>query len=200
MSGSGRATEPEINAEYFAATAAKPPHPILQTLEPWLPEPGHAVDLGCGVGNGSVWLAQHGFSVHAIDIDGEAVAHTKSALAGFANTRVEQVDMARLDLEPCDVIIALFSLFFVRQDEIVPLLGRILSALRPGGVFAGQVLGARDEWAKPPYSCLSSQELAMALSGLEILHWDEVERDGKTVTGKSKHWHVFHVIGRKPAV
>jgi len=35
------------------------------------------------------------------------------------------------------------------------------------------------------------------LSGLKILEFIEKEEDGKTVLGKSKHWHIFYFIAQK---
>jgi hypothetical protein len=33
--------------------------------------------------------------------------------------------------------------------------------------------------------------------GFRFEHLEEVERDGKTVWGEPKHWHVFHIVARK---
>jgi hypothetical protein len=31
----------------------------------------------------------------------------------------------------------------------------------------------------------------------EIVHFNEVERDGKTGLGRTKHWHIYNVIAKK---
>jgi hypothetical protein len=36
------------------------------------------------------------------------------------------------------------------------------------------------------------------LAGLEVELLEEEESDGVTPRGKPKHWHIFHVVARKP--
>ena len=31
----------------------------------------------------------------------------------------------------------------------------------------------------------------------EIVYFDEIEKDGRTALGKTKHWHIYNVIARK---
>ncbi len=31
----------------------------------------------------------------------------------------------------------------------------------------------------------------------EIIHFNELEKDGKTGLGKMKHWHIYNVIAKK---
>lgn len=44
--------------------------------------PGRALDLGCGEGGDSVWLAEHGWQVTAVDIAAAAVARAKNVASG----------------------------------------------------------------------------------------------------------------------
>ncbi len=39
--------------------------------------PGRALDLGCGEGGDSIWLAQHGWRVTAVDIAATAIARAQ---------------------------------------------------------------------------------------------------------------------------
>jgi hypothetical protein len=43
-----------------------------------------------------------------------------------------------------------------------------------------------------------AQALAL-LDGLAIEMFEEEESDGVTPRGTPKHWHIFHIVARKPA-
>ena len=64
--------------------------------------PGRAVDLGCGAGSKSVYLAQHGWQVTGVDIAPEAIkrARKKAAENGLD---IEFVVADLVDLRPEDV-------------------------------------------------------------------------------------------------
>ncbi|MEU9187776.1 methyltransferase domain-containing protein [Streptomyces sp. NPDC048484] len=44
------------------------PNPLLAETAAQLSPPGHALDLGCGEGGDTIWLATHGWQVTAVDI------------------------------------------------------------------------------------------------------------------------------------
>ena len=46
-----------------------------------LPSPGRVIDMGCGAGVLSVWLARRGWQVQAVDVSASAVAASKASLA-----------------------------------------------------------------------------------------------------------------------
>ena len=41
------------------------------------------------------------------------------------------------------------------------------------------------------------QVLDLFKDSFEILHFNELEKDGTTGGGKIKHWHIYNVIARK---
>ena len=104
-----------------------------------------------------------------------------------------------LDPESLDLVFAGFSLFFLRFWEFGQVWQRILQALKPGGIFAGQLLGVKDDWAERGYTVHTLEEVQSLLHPFEVLYFEEAERDGETLLREPKHWHVFHVVGRKIA-
>jgi hypothetical protein len=77
---------------------------------------------------------------------------------------------------------------------------RIRAALPAGGRFSGQWYGVRDSWhGRPGMTFVAKDEAVALLEGLEIEMFDEEESDGVTPRGNAKHWHIFHVVARKPA-
>ena len=76
---------------------------------------------------------------------------------------------------------------------------RIREGLPPGGRFSGQWYGPRDSWAdRPGITFLHREEALARLEGLDLEMFEEEESDGVTPRGKSKHWHIFHIVARKP--
>lgn len=191
-----RAEKPQIDSDYFASVLAKPLHPLYAELEPHLPNGGTAIDLGCGVGTGTLWLAEKGYQVFAIDNSEEAIEILRQRLEGRTSVKLKMGEMQSVPFPKADVIVASFSLFLLNSDDFKKVWSKIKRSLKPGGVFMGQFLGKNDEWAS--YSLtLTRQEVARLFRGMDKLYMDEVEREGKTVLNESKHWHVFHVIARK---
>jgi cyclopropane fatty-acyl-phospholipid synthase-like methyltransferase len=47
---------------------------LVKTLEP-----GTALDLGCGSGQNTIWLAERGWRVHGVDIAANAIGHAEQA-------------------------------------------------------------------------------------------------------------------------
>jgi hypothetical protein len=102
-------------------------------------------------------------------------------------------------LPPADLVHASFSLPFCPPEAFPDLWGRIRSALRPGGRFVGELFGDRDSWASNPGMTFHDASAARArFDGLELESFVEEEEEGEAFDGP-KHWHVFHVIARRPS-
>lgn len=61
-------------------------------------EPGRALDLGCGGGRNTLYLARHGWDVTRIDMISQAIEKGRSAAVGAAaSARFRQGDVTRLE-------------------------------------------------------------------------------------------------------
>lgn len=178
--------------DYFASTRGLPVHPIYSALQPHLPVSGTALELGCGVGTGARWLADQGLHVTAIDALLDKAAPVASPGVTYHQAYIQELGFARSSF---DVVVAGFCLFFLRAQELEAFWPRMQGWLKPHGVFAGQFLGPRDDWAGE-YLSQSRDDLKELLHPFATLHMEEVERDGRTSQGTPKHWHVVHFIGR----
>lgn len=168
----------------------------MTRLEPLLPKPGFALDLGCGAGANARFLAERGWQVLAIDAAPEAI-HCAQQVNDHGRIQWEVGDLRTANLPEADLVLAFFSLFFVPPSEFEATWRRVSHAVKPGGLFAGQFLGPGDDWAAPERSTQDAEAVRSLLTGWDLIFSEEALRNGKDVTGRPKRWHVFHVIARK---
>jgi 2-polyprenyl-3-methyl-5-hydroxy-6-metoxy-1,4-benzoquinol methylase len=97
-----------------------------------------AVDLGCGSGIFSFYLAEKGLRVSAVDGSAEmlALCRQRQAELGLANVTFQQgvlPELVGVSLAPADVLLASSVLEYVAElEETLALLGRLT---RPGGLL-----------------------------------------------------------------
>jgi SAM-dependent methyltransferase len=147
----------------------------------WLP-PGEALDVACGRGRHTLWLARQGWRVTALDRDA-AVLHeleNEARRHGLTiSTRVADLETAPapLPVEAFDVIVAVHYLHR-------PLVPQLLAALRPGGVLVYETFtiaqAARGRPTNPDF-LLRPGELRELVGSLELLEAREGEFDGRDV-------------------
>ena len=56
----------------------QPPRGLVELVESGRITPCETLDLGCGAGNDTVWLAERGFRVTGIDLSAAAIAHAEA--------------------------------------------------------------------------------------------------------------------------
>jgi SAM-dependent methyltransferase len=112
-------------------------NPPLEAEAATLP-PGRALDIGCGEGGDTVWLASQGWAVTAVDFADAALARTAehAAEAGVG----DRVDTRRVDVrthewggETWDLVSSQFM--HLPDGRMVDLVGRLASAVAPGGTL-----------------------------------------------------------------
>jgi SAM-dependent methyltransferase len=106
-----------------------------------LPTKSRVLDLGCGSGVPvALELARHGHDV--VGIDGSA-RQVSLARLNVSDAHFIHADMTRVEVAPSsfDAVAAFYSITHVPRDEHAELLRRIVSWLKPGGVFLAS-LGA----------------------------------------------------------
>jgi len=101
---------------------------------------GRVLDIACGVGYGTRFLADHGQDVSeaiGVDVAEEAVAYATSRY-GRKGVRFQRGDAHEFhDPHGFDTVVSLETIEHVHDPET--LLVRLISALRPGGVLIGSV-------------------------------------------------------------
>jgi len=98
---------------------------------------GRALDVGCGTGTQSLWLAEQGFSVLGIDVSSVAVERARAKAAGRGlECRFETADFLRGGLREgtFDFVFDLGCLhLFDDADDRERFAARVGSVLAPGG-------------------------------------------------------------------
>jgi SAM-dependent methyltransferase len=145
--------------------------PLLIQAAEMLP-PGHALDLACGPGRHTLYLARLGWHVTAVDSSAVAIRLLRAQAAGLA------IDPHVADLERDEFAIApnayqLVCDFLYLQRSLFP---QIREGIHPGGIFAGAIhLFQQGCSATPcnPNFLLQAGELRGLFDGWKVLYYSE---------------------------
>ena len=190
--------------EFYKKIEGREPRPLLRdVLDAFAKEisPGSrlAIDLGCGDGTETLVLLAHGWNVLAVDGEPAAIRRLleKMTETGAVSLQTQVAKFEELVLPPADLIHASFSLPFCQPGYFDALWEKIVSAVKPGGRFAGQFFGVHDSWASDPEMTFHTEAQVHAMfETFKIESFVETDEDGQAVSGP-KHWHLFTVIAKK---
>jgi tellurite methyltransferase len=191
--------------EYYEAAGDDPRDTLLDALRRFEGEPARdrfAVDLGCGTGRDTVELLRRGWAVLAIDGQAEALERllARELPPAWSDCLITmRASFQEAEWPETDLVNSSFALPFCPPAAFPGLWRRIERSLRPGGRFCGHLFGDRDGWSDEDELTFQTRaEVEALLALLEVERLDEIEEDGTTATGKDKHWHLFHLVARKP--
>ncbi len=128
-------------------------------------EPGDALDLGCGSGQNSIWLAQQGWTVHGVDIAGGAIERARAAAERSGlSVSFEKADLTSWRTnDRYDLVVSTYALP-PRGPGRVHALTTVRDAVAPGGT-----------------ALIAEFEVSLAESGWmsaeNLVTLDEIDRD-----------------------
>ena len=95
------------------------------------------LSLGCGIGDTELLLAPHVQEVVGLDISPNAIQQAKSDAQklGLRNTTFLEGAVEQLAGQQFDVVLAIFFLHHLLEDDFRAVPRQVLALLRPGGVF-----------------------------------------------------------------
>ncbi|MEJ5067189.1 tellurite resistance methyltransferase TehB [Enterobacter sp. MYb186] len=141
-------------------------------------KPGKTLDLGCGNGRNSLFLAANGFDVTAWDKNAASIDNIESIKAkeGIANlqTAIQDLNSLRFDGE-YDFILSTVVLMFLQPETIPGLIDNMQRCTKPGGY--NLIVAAMDTEDYPcnvgfPFA-FKTGELSGYYAGWEQLKYNE---------------------------
>ncbi len=141
-------------------------------------KPGKTLDLGCGNGRNSLYLAANGFDVTAWDKNAASIDNIESIKAkeGIANLRtaIKDLNSLRFDGE-YDFILSTVVLMFLQAETIPSLIDNMQRCTKPGGY--NLIVAAMDTEDYPcnvgfPFA-FKTGELSGYYAGWEQLKYNE---------------------------
>ena len=149
------------------------PHPLLIKAVESQP-PGRALDLACGAGRHSIYLASQRWQVTAVDYSTAGIEVTRDrAKKCGVNVQTIVADLEQGEFEIDSDSYDLICDFYYLQRNLFP---RIKDGLRAGGVFVGSihiVADAPDASQMNPAFLLAPRELQSFFTGWQIEHYHE---------------------------
>lgn len=152
--------------------------PVHARLGEWLPAPnGRLLELGCGAGDQSLWLATQGWEVTAIDISPTAIAWAREKAAGRGlNGRIAFVEGSVLDLPfpggSFDHVMDSLCWHCIIGQDRMRFLEEAKRVLRPGGVFTGFAMV--DGCKRPDMPGYDAERRTHFMDGVPVRYWAKV--------------------------
>jgi SAM-dependent methyltransferase len=128
---------------------------------------GKALDIACGVGRNTHFIAEKGFEIDAVDLSDYALSQIDET---------EKINKIEVDLDTYNLQINTYDLIVNINYLSRRLLPQIKEALKPGGVVIFETFiiahGDFNQPANPEY-LLRTNELLHAFIGLDIIYYEE---------------------------
>jgi SAM-dependent methyltransferase len=157
-----------------APTVPSPPDVLVAAdMVDLVGDPGRALDVACGPGSQSLWLAQRGFDVVAVDASDAAITLVAEAVEAAGLT--DRVDARVLDLDSgIPIGLGDFDVIVCQRFRGIDLYDSFVTRLRSGGVAVITVLSQAGADASGPFHAPSGELLdAFTRPDAEILFHDE---------------------------
>ncbi len=196
-------------SSYYKVVEGRPPREtLMKALELFTTESDSkagknrrfAVDLGCGNGRDTAALLQQDWRVLAIDGQAEAIDQLRQRQdlnRTYLEARVQKFEALTLPPE-VDLVNASFCLPFCPAEHFSELWDVIVTSLKKGGRFSGQLFGDRDSWAELSNILTHTRsQVDQLLQFFNVEFFEEEEHPGKTALGEDKYWHIYQIVACK---
>ena len=108
-----------------------------------------ALDIGCGLGQDTNWLAQNGFQVISCDISSVAINKLKEL---YPNAKTIRLDVSKglpFDDNSIGLVNANLSLHYFMMEKTKQIFEDIKRILKPNGLFIGRMNSTKNDYVNP---------------------------------------------------
>ena len=147
-----------------------------------LPSSGTALDLASGFGANSIFLAEHGLAVTALDISGVAI----DKLTAYAVQQGLNINACQEKIKADNFTGSSFDVIVVSRFLDRTLSDAIIGALKPDGLLFYQTFTREKTSRKPPNNpdyLLTENELLSLFSPLRVIFYRENALIGELLRG-----------------
>jgi SAM-dependent methyltransferase len=145
-------------------TETTPPE-LVELVEQQRASPGRAIDLGCGTGTNTIYLAQHGWQAVGVDFSGLAIWRARwKARRARVNCRFYHADVTDLSFldAPFDLALDIGCLHGLARDAWEAYAAGVVRLVQPGGLYLLYAFLPRET---TPARGISPGELSGLLTG-----------------------------------
>lgn len=111
----------------------------------------NAIDLGCGLGQDSIWLLENGFDVISCDFSEKALNEFKEM---YSNANVMNFDIAQglpFKSNAIGLVNANLSLHYFDRKKTIEIFDDIYRVIEPGGLFIGRMNSDKNGYVNDNY-------------------------------------------------
>ena len=135
-------------------------------------KPGKALDIACGTGENSIFLAEKGFEVIGVDVSDVAIKRARiEARKKGAQVKFKPIYALKFSYHP-DTYNLLINFYFLERR----LFPKISRCIKSGGVLIFETYNKKHSLNNPYFPkeyLLTTQELIRSFREFEILHYSE---------------------------
>lgn len=162
----------------------KPRQVLVELVEKGILRRGKALDICCGAGTNTVYLAEKGFDVTGIDISSKAVEYAREK-AEKAGAKIRLLVQSFLHLpfedEEFDLVLDIGCFHHVRVEDRATFIEGVHRVLKMGGTYFLVCFSYRNG---PAWNHFTEEQIAQVFSGYfriwDMKHVSSVEGDGVT--------------------
>ena len=184
-----------LQKEYNKKSSKLPHNPLIKEGISYVNKKKIALDIGCGGGRDSNFMAQYFSKVVAMDNNSDCKKYLNKKNIDFLNCEIEKHDFGK---EKYNFINSWNTLVFIKPEDLTKIINKLFDSLTKGGIFAGNIFGLDDDWKdRPNMSFLSEKEIKKLFQNFKIIKLEEIKKTKKLIIGSLKKWHFYNIIAKK---